>query len=380
MAHELYEIDGEFSMAYYGDKPWHGLGQEVSADASIEEWIKQSHTDFEIIRTPATYFTPDGEIRVVDNQDALIRNDNHAFLSHVSPRYNVTQPAELVRFFESLIKTGGFTMTSAGSILNGKRIWATASVNQSVKIAGVDELKGFLLLAGSCDKSLSNVARFTNTRVVCNNTLTAAIPNRARGVDIRIPHSQKFDPEAVKVELGLAKEAFDDHVKTVRLLTKTEMSRKDAVKYFLEIFLGAEEPEPKPEKKISLAEAGLTPTGARDVPEDLAGFLDEVVSNTDPEKMKEEMKAFNSREDDAVNIKKVPVSAVLKMTDLLENGKGQDLKTAKGTAWGALNAVTEYVDHHQRSRSLDHKINSVNFGKGATIKQKAFEIITAKAA
>jgi len=54
-------------------------------------------------------------------------------------------------------------------------------------------------------------------------------------------------------------------------------------------------------------------------------------------------------------------------------GKGADLASAKGTAFGLLNAVTAYVDHERRARSTDNRLDSAWFGQGATIKQRALE-------
>ncbi|WP_375166877.1 DUF932 domain-containing protein, partial [Burkholderia thailandensis] len=43
-------------------------------------------------------------------------------------------------------------------------------------------------------------------------------------------------------------------------------------------------------------------------------------------------------------------------------GKGADLASASGTAWGVLNSVTEYVDHHRRARTADHRLDAAWFG------------------
>ena len=52
-------------------------------------------------------------------------------------------------------------------------------------------------------------------------------------------------------------------------------------------------------------------------------------------------------------------------------GMGSLLTSSRGTAWGLLNAVTEYVDHQRRARNQDYRLDSAWFGQGAQLKQKA---------
>ncbi|WP_425317852.1 DUF932 domain-containing protein [Pseudomonas nitroreducens] len=66
--------------------------------------------------------------------------------------------------------------------------------------------------------------------------------------------------------------------------------------------------------------------------------------------------------------------ALRKVHELYEGaGRGSHLEAAKGTAWGLLNAVTEYVDHERRARSNEYRTDSAWFGQGAAIKQKALD-------
>ena len=64
--------------------------------------------------------------------------------------------------------------------------------------------------------------------------------------------------------------------------------------------------------------------------------------------------------------------ALRKAQELYEGrGRGSQLESARGTAWGLLNAVTEYVDHERRARSNEYRMDSAWFGQGALIKQRA---------
>ena len=51
MAHEVEMIDGVAQMAYAGDKPWHGLGVEVSNDLTPAQMQKKAGLDWEVRKT-----------------------------------------------------------------------------------------------------------------------------------------------------------------------------------------------------------------------------------------------------------------------------------------------------------------------------------------
>ncbi|MFM0212837.1 DUF932 domain-containing protein [Paraburkholderia sediminicola] len=306
------------SMAYANAMPWHGLGNRISTKQPIEVWAQQSGITFEIRETPVRYMTDSagrlGAIMSFPEQKVLFRSDTNEPLSVVSQRYQVVQPREILEFYRDLTEISGFELETAGVLKGGRKIWALAKTNQASTLKGNDTMNGYLLLATACDGTLATTAQFTSIRVVCNNTLAVALSNGAGAV--KVPHSTSFDPQAVKKQLGVSVSSWDSFMYRMKTLSERRVKSHEAMNYFLRVF----------------TDPATTATGLS-----------------------------NER-------------AMKKVLALYEgDGKGAELASSKGTAFGLLNAVTQYVDHERRARSTDHRLESAWFGQGASIKQKALD-------
>ena len=44
-------------MAYVGQPPWHGLGNELTSDQPLEVWAKQAGLDWKIHESPVRFVT-----------------------------------------------------------------------------------------------------------------------------------------------------------------------------------------------------------------------------------------------------------------------------------------------------------------------------------
>jgi phage/plasmid-like protein (TIGR03299 family) len=213
MSHEIN------SMAYVAETPWHGLGNQLPANQTIETWQKSAGLDWSIKEAPVMYSVgAESELHFRTNSESkvLFRSDTLVPLSVVSNRYKPVQPKEVLEFFRSLVAAGGFELETAGALKGGKRLWALAKTNQQTVLKGNDMVKAYLLLATSCDGTLATSAFFTSTRVVCQNTLHLALSN-AEGV-LKVPHSTKFDPKVVKESLGLGLSAWDSFSRSMKAL------------------------------------------------------------------------------------------------------------------------------------------------------------------
>jgi phage/plasmid-like protein (TIGR03299 family) len=306
------------TMAFTGSTPWHGLGNQLSPHQPIDVWAKQAGMDWEIreasVRFAAEHDPNVTSIHTFPENKVLFRSDTNAPLSVVSQRYQVVQPREILEFYRDLTEKSGFELETAGVLKGGRKIWALARTGQSTALKGNDVTNGYVLLATACDGTLATTAQFTSIRVVCNNTLAVALAGGAHAV--KVPHSTSFDPDAVKRQLGISVSSWDDFMYRMKGLSERKVKSIEAERYFLRVFTDQ-----------NLKSAGQT----------------------------------NER-------------AMAKALELYDGrGKGADLDSAKGTAFGLLNAVTEFVDHERRARSIDHRLDSAWFGQGAAIKQKALE-------
>jgi len=314
MAHELaFFTDGRARIAYVGATPWHGLGQQLTEGAPIEVWAKEAGMDFQILGSPVGYKTTTGKTFAYGKKQVLYRGDTEEALAVVGERYRVVQPIEVLDFFRNLVADQGFQLETAGVLFNGSKYWALARMGEDVRIKGQDVIRPYLMLGTACDGSMQTTAKLVETRVVCNNTIEMAMAEGQGAVKVR--HSSKFDAAEVQKELGLAPEVWKSHVEQVKALADRKVSNKEAVEYVVRMF-------------------------------------------GDEAKSLEAQPNMNT------------IARVLQLFD--GQSLGSELKSANGTAWGLVNAVTQAVDWH-KGKSQDHRLASAWFYDGGRLKQQAFQ-------
>lgn len=312
MAHLIDFSNDRANMAFVGEKPWHGLGQELTQGASIDEWRVEAGLDWSAKRAGVQFEGFDGRMR--DGEDDVIyRSDTFAQLGIVSPAYKIVQPAEVLEFFRDIVATGDMALETAGSLDGGRKVWALAKTGQSFRIRGQDEVSGYLLLATSFDGTLATRATFTSVRVVCNNTLQISMKG-ARGQGVNIPHSKTFCADQAKIDLGILEGGFSAFEEQANTLAGRKISHKESVQYLLDVFAKGEQLE-----ELSTRKANI-------------------------------MKNVHSL--------------------YMGKGMGSNYAAADGTAWGLVNAVTQYVDHEQ-GNNANNRFRSAQFGLGADLKNEA---------
>jgi phage/plasmid-like protein (TIGR03299 family) len=303
------------SMAFVGETPWHGLGNELEAGATIDEWRVGAGMDWTVQETPI-FHKIDRRQHPVPGMKALVRSDTLETLSVMSDRYKPVQPREILEFYDSLTAQHGFVLHTAGVLDNGRRLWALAETGKDLQLKGKDKVACFLLLATSMDGTLATRAMFTSIRVVCNNTLSFAYRSANGSKDVvSIRHNTKFDAGLVKSQLGLD-DAWSSFAADAAALSQRKVAEKE-VKEFIYRVMG--------DAKLEMDKQ----------------------SDYTAKCMNKVLALYNG------------------------DGRGAGLSSAKGTAWGLVNAVTEYADHHARAHSDATRLNNAWFGTGELMKRAA---------
>jgi phage/plasmid-like protein (TIGR03299 family) len=339
MAHELaFKKNGQAAMAFVGELPWHGLGQELTKDAPIEVWTKEAGMDYPIIPSRVKFDVPmigmnstadniAQEMKTVeyDGRVVLYRGDTRTKLSIVSDDYKIVQPKEILEFFRDLVATGNMSLETAGVLFGGTRYWAMANTNLEVDVIKNDRVKGRLLVTTSCDGTMATTAKFVAVRVVCNNTQKIALmePDGEKPT-VKVSHGSVFDPAKIKDALGLIDHGWEIFVSQIKSMAHKKITDLDAKQYIAQLILN-----------------------------------------------KEQFEAFGKEE--AIHKR---VEAKLETIFEMYKGTGMGASSVTGTMWGAYNAVTEFADH-RIGNIADNKLWNSWFGFQENLKNKAFELALA---
>ena len=319
MAHELTRnaITGLVEHAYRADHgtPWHGLGQPMPAGASIDDWIEKAGMGWSVERSPALFQTPAGLVQV-NEKSVLHRSDNFLPLGVAGPGYIPTNPNQMLSFFQNILKEDGLEVSAAGTLQGGRKFWATAKFGSAQVVPG-DEVGGFLQISSSADGTLATTIRRTSTRTVCRNTLRMSFQDKAT---LTVSHRSELDFEKIHSFLGFNQTAWDTFLGSVRKLAET-------------------------------------PVAMGEVEEILVPILRTRDTMTEDEIRK----SYGYR-------------SVLDL--FYGSGLGSRIDGVRGTRWGLLNSITEFVDHHSRSASDDSRLVSSQFGQGAAVKSRALELLS----
>src|SRR5262249_14303423 len=184
----------------------------------------------------------------------------------------------------------------------------------------------------------------TTTRVVCQNTLNLALSRDGkRAMVVRHTESMKGKIALARQQLGIIGERVDEFEHQAQALQAVSMKETQLKDYVEQFF----------------------PTKVRPDYTDGAALLNSMVASKQAGgEMMRDLLAGHYAETERTAKRNEAV-----LEQILANFEADP---ARGTAWGAFNAVSEYADHQKKYQSADSRLNSVWFGAANDLKQDAY--------
>lgn len=325
MAHELSITKfGKAEFFYVGDKPWHGLGTELPAHATSRQAMKAAGLTWAVEMIPLYRRVKGKGFVPIEEAMLTIRDDTGASLGVVTPDYQVIQTQQAFDFIDALVGESHAMYETAGALRGGRQVFACAKLPKHLEIVPQDVVDKYLMFITGHDGKMSFRCRFTGTRVVCANTAAIALAeDTPRQAEIRHTGEIKLKLSEVRRILGLTVQYFDVFGEKARALTLKHLNERMAREYF--------------ERVLPL------PDG-------------EDVSIGDVERTRRVHDTF---------------------LYLFHEGRGNQLRQVKDTAWAAFNAVTDWADHvnpvTQGGKLKATGLENALFGSGDRIKQDAWD-------
>ena len=301
------------TMAYAGEVPWHGLGTKVPADLSPEQMLEKADLDWTVEKVPA-YATIDGK-KISVNRSALVRSSDTSILDIVSNDWNPVQNNEAFEFFDEYCRAGDMEMHTAGSLREGKIVWALAKVKDSFDLFKGDQVDSYLLFTNPHKFGQCIDVRFTPIRVVCNNTLTLSLEQKVKNA-VKVSHRTVFDASSVKDQLGIATNKLQRYKEMAEFLGSKRYTEEKLKEYFGKVF----------------------PI---------------LVYNKEKGAQRKEISKSASRALEVVHTQ-------------------PGAKFAEGSWWQAFNTVT-YLTDHEIGKTVDSRLTSAWYGPNKNLKIKALE-------
>lgn len=278
---------------------------------------------------------------VVDNAYGIYRTDYNIPLGLVKERYEPVQNVDAFRFFDDAIGLNKALWQTAGFFGRGERIFVSAKLPDDILVHG-DKVDSYLVFTNSHDGSTGVKILFTPIRVVCQNTLNAAIRTSTNYISFRHTKNVHSNINMASEILGICSKQSQALNEYYNLLFKTKISDKNAVDVFGNIVLTADE----------LAKIKNT------------GHTVEEVANH----------LWFALNDAEISTQKANVLSG--MVDYYHRGIGQ--QEILGTGWGVYNAVSGYysnVDNNEGQKRMD----TLLYGDRANKIAKVPELVLARA-
>jgi phage/plasmid-like protein (TIGR03299 family) len=338
MPHELdRRADGSAAMFSVRTTPWHREGTLLAEAPSLEDALTLGGLNFDVdvrplyVRSPATLELPDVfTYELAADAFATVRTDSESVLGVVSGRYQPLQNRDAFGVLEPLLDAGLASLETGGALRGGRDVWMLVRFNidsPAVREVFADEIIPFGMISNNHAGQRKVVVQETPIRVVCANTLGAALRDRRRAIGVR--HTASVEARTTEAARRLWKglvERYDRVAQQYRALKEFHLDTA----LFRNLVLDVAAPIP-----TELDQAGLTPRqeGAR----------------------------------------RRVIARRTRLTQLWTEGTGH---SGDHSAWEAYNAVAQSVDHDEALwRVRDSRVEALLDGRLVEVKDRVLSTL-----
>lgn len=202
MAHELEIRNGTASFVSARVAPWHRLGTITDHPMTVAEALELSRADYEVTKQPVYVEEGPGIYSAIENKMTTVRTDPDdpcrvIPLGVVGADYTIVQNRdafafldELPRLHSEIVEPSRAMVETMGVLFGGRRAFASIKLPREIKVSGEDRTDLYTVIVNSHDGSLALTSCITPIRVVCNNTVSAALRHADRVW--RLHHTQNI--------------------------------------------------------------------------------------------------------------------------------------------------------------------------------------------
>jgi len=313
-----------------GEKAWHGLGINIPERATLEEALVYAGLDYDVLKQPVMIDVNGTQVQY-DNQYGVYidyGDGNIVPLGVVGKDHTIVQNKDSFRFFDEIVGKGEAAFEVAGALGKGERTWILAKMPEVFEAIKGDPIEDYILLYNHHYKG-SVVACLTDTRVVCNNTVRMALGGTKFQIDIRHTKNVLSNLSEAGRVMNMYLEGAKVKKDFYKQLAKTKMRQSQVEKFF---------------------------------------------------------NAMNPRNPDTKMITEGDKNKALWL-EIYEGGAGSDIKGVRGSAYGALQAITNWTSHRNDlggkaiSQGFDQQyadqatLNSLWFGVGQRTTENAIRLL-----
>jgi len=191
--HGLATITDDHPSDWAQAREWAGLNWEViERDLPVIRWDASGQ--------PEIATRPNGQPLVDPDHKAIIRDDTGAKLAYVNRSYEIISMADFGRIFEFVLDEPAVRYETAGSLDEGRIVWALAYLDEPIHIGGEDSpTMPYLLLLSRHDGTGAAQLIPTSIRVICANTARMAeLQGERTGAGYTFRHTKNWRDRAIE--------------------------------------------------------------------------------------------------------------------------------------------------------------------------------------